>query len=149
MDASTSKRYDPGMPLPTPQLVALRGGINGHERRLARLREFIRLAEEEAAVHEALLALARNDRLLAAFGDLHEDAGLTSRFARDPQGYCRQEHIRLPEGVTLHPAERVEASVRLTGLLRHGAWEVEFTWDQEGGFSATPRNELPVELQRL
>jgi hypothetical protein len=92
--------------LPDEHLDWLREHGATHVRRLAELREGIRLAEEEAAFQELLLDLAQNDRLFEALGELYNDAELTSRFARDPLGYGREENILLPEGVTLSAVDR-------------------------------------------
>jgi hypothetical protein len=89
------------MTLPKEHLDWLSEAVGNHERRRAQLREGIRLAEEEAAFQEVLLDLAHNDRLIDALGELYEDVSLTSKFARGPLGYCREENIPLPEGVRL------------------------------------------------
>jgi len=123
------------------QLDWVREGIAGHERRIAQLRAGIRLAEEEIGFHEVLLDLGRNHRLIEAIGELYDDTDLTSRFARDPHGYCREEDISLPEGVTLtvSTVDRKEGrSARLAIDVRYGLWAMEIVWDPETGFSASP-----------
>jgi hypothetical protein len=135
--------------LPEEHLAGLRESVEDHERRLAQLREGIRLAEEEAAVHEALLDLARNERLIRLLGKMHEDSSLFSRFARDPLGCCQEENVSLPKCITLNALEK-EAPTRLTGNVRHGSWDVEVAWDREGGFSARPLSGEPSnEIQPL
>lgn len=124
--------------LPDEQLSWLRDHVDNHVRRLAQLREGIRLAEEEAAFQEVVLELARNDRLFEALGELYNDAELTSRVARDPLGYCREEDIPLPEGVTLSAVNTEGQSTRLVAHVRYGAWAMEVGWDREGGFFASP-----------
>jgi hypothetical protein len=130
------------MPLPDEHLDWLREHIADHERRLAQLREGIRLAEEEAGFHEVLLDLARNDQLIeAAVRELYDDTDVTSPFARDPIGYCREQGIPLPEGVTLRVSavDREEGrSARLTVDVRYGPWAGEIFWDPVDGFNARP-----------
>ena len=129
------------MSLPEEHLDWVREGIAGHERRIAQLREGVRLAEEEASFHEVLLDLGRNDRLIEAIGELYDDTDLTSRFARDPLGYCREEDILLPEGVTLTVSavdKEKGRSARLAVDVRYGAWAMEIVWDPEDGWFASP-----------
>jgi hypothetical protein len=123
------------MALPSEHLAGLRASIESHEQRLAELRDNIRLAEEEAAVHEALLALARDERLIEAVAQVHDDPD--SRFARDPLGHCREESIPLPDGVSLNPVDRKTPN-RITANIRRGDWDVEIAWDREHGFAARP-----------
>jgi len=123
--------------LPNEHLNGLRDHVDNHVRRLAQLREGIRLAEEEAAFQEVVLDLARNDRLFEALGELYNDAELTSTVARDPLGYVRKEDIPLPEGVTLSAVDREGRTPRLVAHVRYGAWAMEVGWDREDGFFAS------------
>jgi hypothetical protein len=127
--------------LPKEHLDWIRATVADHQRRLAQLREGVRLAEEEIAFQEAVLELARNDQLIETLGALHEDpSALTSTFAHDPDGYCRENNIPLPEGATLSAISAVEREgpVRLAAQVRRGPWAVEIVWDREAGFSASP-----------
>jgi hypothetical protein len=135
------------MPLPdeyraaqrkTEYFAALRDDVISHERRIAQLREEIRLAQEEVELHEVVLDLARNDQLIAAIGELYEDSALTSTFASDPDRHCREGNIPLPEGVTLRPLDTEGPSPRLTAHVRRGTWDMEVVWDREIGFFVRP-----------
>src|SRR4051794_30269791 len=108
--------------------------VLAHERRVDELREAMRLAEEEIAVHEVLLDLARNDRLIAAVGELYDDPS-GSRFGRDPSKYCAEEGISLPEGVEINAVDTTDSSPRMIAVVRRGASEVQAMWDRETGFS--------------
>jgi hypothetical protein len=127
--------------LPEEQLDWVRESIVGHERRIAQLREGIRLAEEEIRFHEVLLDLGHNDRLIEAIGELYDDPDLTSRFARDPVGYCREEAAPLPDGVTLRVSAVDREKGRLARLaidVRSGDWAMQIVWDPEHGVVASP-----------
>lgn len=124
------------MPMPTEALSALNQDISAHDQRVTELREAIRFAEQEIAIHEALLDLARNDRLIAAVGELYDDQVMSSKFAVDPQGYCAQEGISLPKGVALNPVDTSGSSARLTAVVRRGDSEVDVAWQRDSGFSA-------------
>ena len=124
------------MPMPTEALSALNQDISAHDQRVTELRDAIRFAEQEIAIHEALLDLARNDRLIAAVGELYDDQGMSSKFAIDPQAYCAQEGISLPKGVALNPVDTSGSSARLTAVVRRGDSEVDVAWQRDSGFSA-------------
>jgi hypothetical protein len=138
MDSTQWYRYDPDMPLPEEQLDRLREGAKSHGRRLAQLHEVVRLAEEEAAVHQVLLDLATNASLIAAIGNCYDDPELVSRFARDPAEYCRRHDIQLPEGVMFHSVAADSLPTGLAAQVRRGAWEVQVAWDRDEGFSSRP-----------
>jgi hypothetical protein len=123
------------MPLPEEHLDRLRESVKSHEQRLAELRDTIRVAEEEAAVHEALLELARNQGLIEAVAQLHDDPH--SNFAQDPLSHCREQKIPLPEGVSLNPVDK-KTPDRITANVRRGDWDVEVVWDRDRGFAAMP-----------
>jgi len=123
------------MPLPSEHLADLDARLESHEQRLEELRETIRRAEEEAAVHEVLLELAQNEKLIEAVGEAHDDPG--AKFAQDPHAHCHEQKIPLPDGVSLNPVDR-ENPHRMTAVVRRGDWEVEVVWDRERGFAARP-----------
>jgi hypothetical protein len=126
------------MPLPEEYLASFRNDIVSHERRIAELRKAIRLAEEEVALHEVILSLAHNDRLISAVGDLYDESNLTSKFRSDPLLYCQEENIPLPEGVTLSSVDTEGPSPRLTALVRRGSFDMEIVWERDAGFFVRP-----------
>lgn len=121
------------MSLPHSQLAALHRGLAEHERRVAQLREGIRLAKEEVEFHKLLLDFAQNERTIAALHELHDRAALMEELVDDPMGYCRERGIPIPEGVTLFPT-RDAVSVH----LRCGAWEMKIGWNCKTGLFAEP-----------
>jgi hypothetical protein len=131
------------MPIPEEHVTALQQDVTSHERRIAQLREGIRLAEEEVALHEVVLDLARNDQLMAAVGELYEDSALTAGFATDPVGHLQHKKVSLPQGVTLSPIDTEGPSPRLIARVRRGSFDVEVVWEREAGFFVRPA--LPPE----
>jgi hypothetical protein len=119
-------------------IARLRGDVDVHVRRLAELHELIRRAEEEAAVHEALIALARNDHLLAAAARHQEDPDAVLALVGDRQETRDDEGIPLPDSVTIDLVAADKPSSRVTGHLRCGGWDVEIGWEPERGFFAIP-----------
>lgn len=120
-----------------PTSITLEDHIRAHDQRIHELREAIRVAEDEISIHEALIALARNHRLIAAIEQLHDKHAQTSEFATDPQTYCTEQAILLPEGVTLNPLDTSGSSARFTAVVRRAGREVQAWWDSETGFSAS------------
>jgi hypothetical protein len=121
----------------TATSITLEDHIRAHDQHLHKLRQAIRAAEDEISIHEALIALARNDRLVAAVEELHDKKAQTSHFAMDPQAYCTEQGIVLPEGVTLNPLDTKGPSARMTAVLRRAGHEVQVRWDSKTGFSAS------------
>jgi len=117
--------------------ITLEDHIRAHDQRLNELRQAIRAAEDEISIHEALIALARNHRLVAAVEELHDKQAQPSQFATDPQAYCTEQGILLPEGVTLNPLDTTGSSARMTAVLRRAGREVQVRWDSKTGFSAS------------
>lgn len=120
-----------------PTSITLENQIRAHDERLHELREAIRAAVDEISIHEALIALARNHRLIAAVEELHYEQAQTSQFATEPHAYCTQHGILLPEGVTLNPLDTSGSSARLTAVLRRAGREVYVCWDSKAGFSSS------------
>ncbi len=119
----------------TATSITLEDHIRAHDQRLNDLRQAIRAAEDEISIHEALIALARNHRLVAAVEELHDKQ--PSQFATDPQAYCTEQGILLPQGVTLNPLDTTESSARMTAVLRRAGHEVQVRWDSKTGFSSS------------
>jgi hypothetical protein len=126
------------MPLPEEQLDNLSKAVQSHERRVKELRDLIRLAEEEIAVHEVLIELAGNDKLMAMFSNCYDDPDSASQLARNPSEYLREQEVALPQELKLNLGTEKNSSDRLMGELRRGAWNITVLWDREAGFSAIP-----------
>lgn len=118
--------------------ATLEKDIMSHQLKIAQLREKIRIAEDEIELHEVVLELARNRRLVEAVGEFSGAGNSPSDFARDPLQYCREENISLPEGVVLYPADSYEPSHLPTARVRRGVWDMEVVWDGKMGFLVRP-----------
>jgi hypothetical protein len=128
------------MSQPTEQFAELRQGAGAHERRIAELRDVIRLAQEEIGLHEALLEVSRDNHIEETITQFRDDPSLISGFAEDPLGFCGEHEISFPQGLTLIAAQVTdEPSTRITAYFSYGDWNVEAVWDLEQGFNARPR----------
>jgi hypothetical protein len=121
------------MSLPHSQLAELHKGLAAHERRVAQLREGVRLAREEEGFHKLLIDFVQNDRTIKVLNELHDRADLMEEIADDPMGYCRERGIPLPDGVTV---AMIRDGVAVT--LRHGRWEMVIGWKSKTGVFAEP-----------
>ena len=98
---------------------------------IARQRE---LLEREIRIHEELIELGRDPKVLEALGDLAENRDYAREAARDPKGAARKRGIDLPAKMTLRldlELDRVQ--------LQISYWEDLFpfrvTWNSDSGFS--------------
>jgi hypothetical protein len=92
------------------------------------------LLEREIRIHEQLIELGRNPKVLDALGDLAENRDYAGEAARDPKGAARKRGIELPANMMLHldlELDRVQLEISY--------WEDLFpfrvTWNSDSGFS--------------
>jgi hypothetical protein len=119
-------------------IAALREQTESHTKRLQELRELIRRAEEEAAVHEALVNLAQDDRVLATVMEHCDDPDLVILRVGDQLKRALLAGRRHPQVVSLDLSEGRRTHDRITAYLYCGEWVIEVGWDREKGFIAIP-----------
>jgi len=103
-------------------------------RKIDELRDEIRLAQDELAIHEVVVELARNESLMGLVAELYDDNG-KSRFAADPEGHSKSLGVKLPENVALSPVVTDSSPTgRLVARIRRGSLDMEVVWDAEAGF---------------
>jgi hypothetical protein len=128
------------MSLSDSQLAAIRSGEEGHALRIAELSARIRRAQEEIAVHEALLDFIRSDQVLALLADLNDSDALAVTIAEDPFDFIRDRQLPLPEGMALNAVEfAADPNARLIAYFSYGSWNLEAIWDREGGIYSNVR----------
>jgi hypothetical protein len=118
------------MPVSRPQLDRLAKELIGHERRATELRESIRLQQDELKVHETVLRLGRDDRLLAALNELHDQQDLFQDISTDLRGHFASKGVEVPEG-----AEIEVSGTRLLAHMQQGPYRYKAIWDRTSGFS--------------
>jgi hypothetical protein len=119
--------------LPRTQLRHLARDLRAHEERLQHLRTQISRMDDEARAHERILELGRDERLLAALGELSGEPRLLDRLEADPATFLRERGIDLPPESRIdveRTDDRIVASVRVVA----GPWEFSCVWDSASGF---------------
>jgi hypothetical protein len=112
----------------------LHADIRSHSQRIEELRGLIKAAEDEIAIHETVLMLAQDDRIISAVAEL--DPGTTDL---GEQGASLEKHlvarnISIPPGVTfIAGAAGEEARFFRVGIQRGDA-AMQVTWVPEIGF---------------
>jgi hypothetical protein len=156
------------MPLPRSHLESLQRNLDVHEERLAVLRlhqnalehqaikqardpnpkvrtpEWIasqrELLEREIRIHEQMIELGRNPKVLDALGDLAENRDYAGEAARDPKDAARKRGIELPANMTLR-LDLEPDRVQLQIIYYEDLSPFAVTWNSDSGFSppAEPR----------
>lgn len=150
------------MPLPGFHLESLQRQLQVHEERLAILRshqdalereatepatdtnpkvrtpEWVtrqrELLEREIRIHEQLIKLGRDPKVLDALGDLAENRDYAREAARDPKGAARKRGIELPTNMTLR-LDLEQDGVQLQIIYYEDLFPFVVTWNNDSGFS--------------
>jgi len=120
-------------------VAELRRNIESHVRRLSVLRKFISRAEEEAAVHEALIGLAQNDQLLNAISEYSGGDPVTIFELVNAQlDLASSNALPYSQLVSFDFEAGHYSSARMTMQMHCGDWVLEVGWDRDEGFFAIP-----------
>jgi hypothetical protein len=118
--------------IPSEHATLLVRSIEAHESRVAELRGLIRMAEQEAALHEAIIRLSRDDELMRLVSK-HCNGGQIELLDG-----TEAVAATLPENATLKAPRADDTSGSLTAELTCGDWSVTVGWHPESGFYAAP-----------
>ena len=149
------------MPLPRSHLESLQRQLHAHEERLSVLRLHQNALERQAAnqahdpnpkvrspewiaqqrerleheirIHERLIELGRNPKVLDALLDIAENREYAGEAARDPKGAARKRGIELPANMTLRLDLEPER-VRLQIIYYEDIFLFAVTWNSDSGF---------------
>lgn len=97
--------------------------------------------EREIHIHEQLIEIGHNPKVLDALGDLIENREYASEVAGDPKAAARKRGIELPASMILRlyqEADRVQLQINYYEDL----FPFMVTWDSDSGFSP-PRETAP------
>lgn len=92
------------------------------------------LLEREIRIHEQLIELGRNPKVLDALGDLAENRDYARAAARDPKGVARIRGIELPANMTLR-LNLEQDHVQLQIIYYENLFPFMVTWNSNTGFS--------------
>jgi hypothetical protein len=114
---------------------ALRKDLNSHDGRIEELRHLVEIAEDEIAIHEAVLELGRNERLVSAINEFgSSDSGLRNEIPPDFAQYCTEQEIPIPAGVSFVPVGADDEPLPLKAEVRRGRAVMEIIWAPDIGF---------------
>jgi hypothetical protein len=87
--------------------------------------------EREIAIHDALIALGRDRRILDALGEIAGAPDLAREAARDPSAFARERGIELPANMELKlDVDRERLTLRVTYYNELAPFVL--TWDRDG-----------------
>jgi hypothetical protein len=92
------------------------------------------LLEREQRVHEMLLAMGRDQKVLNALSELAENLDFARDVSRDPKGSARDRGIEIPDNMILN-VEVDEDRVSLRITYYDDLYPFVVTWDNMAGFS--------------
>jgi len=126
------------MPIPKNQLKRLRADLAAHERRLVSLKDVIAQAVEELMVHETVLSVGHDAKVLGALGELCDQPELADEIADQPEEFFRQRGVAIPRNTRIRIVKERLGTLVVEAELRQGRFEYKLTWDKEKGFSLSP-----------
>ena len=126
------------MPIPGKQLQQLNAALDGHAKRIENLKEQIKHMQEEVVVHETLLNLGRDSKLLGALNTLvKSDPKLASNIAERADTYFAEKGVKFPPGTKLK-VKGGAAQLVIEADIKQGHIEYKAVWEQSNGFSSAP-----------
>lgn len=122
------------MPLPPEHLSRLAEDLKNHERRLEELRESIRLQQDEIAVHETVLKLGQDKRLLDALNELYDTPATAKALRSNAKEHFRSKGVPFPDNADLRVVDDAPDRIALEAELQQGAYRYKVTWSRSDGF---------------
>jgi hypothetical protein len=123
----------------TEQIRAQLGSaLEEHRLAIARLEIVRERVQTEIEVHQLLLDLGRNERLLHFVENLEDE--LSRQVSFDGHAFSGEvrESMDIPAGVTVEAAPDSRSLADLTMWIRHRTWLIEVTWRPEHGLVVRP-----------
>jgi hypothetical protein len=122
------------MPLPDEQARALKAELDNHERNISKIRKSIQNLQAELLVHETLLAMGRNPKLIEVLNDMYDHPELAGKVA-DLASYLADKNITLPPGTTISVIKSDSHSIVGEAHFKLGGFDYKGQWDSNKGFS--------------
>jgi len=125
------------MPIPGKQLQQLNAALDGHAKRNENLKDQIKHMQEEVLVHETLLNLGRDSKLLGALNTLVDDPKAASNIAERADTYFAEKGVKFPPGTKLR-VKGGSSQLVIEADIKQGHFEYKAVWEQSNGFSSAP-----------
>lgn len=112
--------------------------LKDHELVLTNLVTLREQVQTEIEIHELLLSLGRNERLLDYLGQLDEDFSRAGSLRRDGLSDEERHSLHLPAGVSFESGPYAESLTDMMMLVRHRSWLIEISWHGQNGLTVRP-----------
>lgn len=111
--------------------------MGGREQALKALRDEQDQIAQVVAIHEAILALGRDQGILDLLSDMADSAEVAREASKDCRAYAQGRGIRLPKGLEL--SVEIEAThVAVRGTFRDSIPPFQVVWESDAGFRSRP-----------
>jgi|SRR5450759_456680 hypothetical protein len=121
------------MPLPEDQVRALKVELANHDKSVSRIKRSIDNLQAELVVHQTLIGLGRNPRLLQVLNDMSDHPERAGKVA-NPVAYLAEKSIGLPQGTTVIVTKSDSDSVVAEAHFKQGGLDYRVEWDSKKGF---------------
>lgn len=123
------------MPIPASQSQQLDADLKAHELRQQFLSGQIQIYQQEVTVHQTIIALGRNQKLLQLCDDLYDHPEKAGQIASDPMTYFTQNGVLFPSGTTIAVVDTDPTTTAVEASIQQGSFSYTARWDRKQGFS--------------
>jgi hypothetical protein len=123
--------------LPETQRRDLEAQLRIHQQRLETLRDQQEHIVREMRIHELVLDLGRDERLLEALAEIADNPELAKRAAADPLAYAREKGISVSGDVDVS-VDVTSEGVSVSAIHGDDVRPFVVSWDANEGFAARP-----------
>ena len=122
------------MPIPDEHLNRLRSDLGRHEQELLRLREQQVRLNTEVSVHQTIIALGRDGRVLAFLDELVDNPDdILPRLLDDQKAVLESFDLRLPDWLTVTVSSEPTMCVRANFSVNGTRFYMQ--WHEKSGFA--------------
>ena len=112
--------------------------LEEHELAKAKLETLREQVQTEIEMHELLLSLGRNERLLDYFENLEEDFSRADSLRGSSFSDEERHRMQIPTSVSFEVGPNAESLADMRMLVRHRTWLIEVVWNRQHGLVARP-----------
>ncbi|MEE1822431.1 hypothetical protein PUR61_09535 [Streptomyces sp. BE20] len=137
------------MSSPEEQRRKLERDLRQHEHRADRINEEIRNLNNELRIHNVILSLGRDKKLLNLLDQLRDDEVLARKSREIGRSFFEQQGVELPPEIQVVTGAPTGQGARIRGVFLDDAGrEYEVVWDSQRGFDVHPevRAKNPLDL---